>query len=489
MVMLAASALSALGLLRLCHVLNTYVGVRKLPMPACHAVVALSCIALFTLEFGYKPLSLIRMPVGLEVPEVYRWLAAEKPGPLVELPAGMWENYKYEYFSTYHWLPLVNGASGYGLPTYGQLVQQLQPLPTREGVMSLSAVGVKAVVVHYDQLPLHEALQWHLAAVELGLEQVAEFGSDLVYRTPASDSTHELELKLLTPDRLPISASIRVGLLVRGIHDRMWLSPRLSQRERVIVEWIEQSTGQTLIEEGSLEWPLASGAKPTTPMGVSVHTPFTQGRYLLTLQIPAFDRKTAPQSIELASNPFPTSANAPQMVSAAYAWEGPQPQLVTTGSIPMRVRTVNTGRAIWLADAEGVRGSVYLRWRWYKEDQEISGLGGREPLTYDVFPGQAFTFQSRIIPPSEPGEYRLDLELFSDLVRRFASRDEPPLQLTVHVLRIVKSDFDTWLTEQSQSIADPPRLTVSTDQRRYRRGDMLNLLVTLDVGLRLNGRS
>jgi hypothetical protein len=66
-------------------------------------------------------------------------------------------------------------------------------------------------------------------------------------------------------------------------------------------------------------------------------------------------------------------------------------------------------------------------------------------------------------------------------VRRFASRDEPPLQLTVHVLRIVKSDFDTWLTEQSQSIADPPQLTVSTDQRRYRRGDILNLLVTVDV--------
>jgi hypothetical protein len=66
-------------------------------------------------------------------------------------------------------------------------------------------------------------------------------------------------------------------------------------------------------------------------------------------------------------------------------------------------------------------------------------------------------------------------------VTRFASQGEPPLQLTVHVLRIVKSDFDTWLTEQSQSIADPPRLTMSTDQRRYRRGDILNLLVTVDV--------
>jgi hypothetical protein len=158
MVMLAASVLSALGLLRLCHVLSTCVCVRKLRMPGCHAVASLACIALFTLELGWKPLALTRMPVGLEVPEVYRWLAAEKPGPLVELPAGMWENYKYEYFSTYHWLPLVNGASGYGLPMYGQLVQKLQPLPSRGGITSLRAAGVKVVVVHSDQLPLHEAL-------------------------------------------------------------------------------------------------------------------------------------------------------------------------------------------------------------------------------------------------------------------------------------------------------------------------------------------
>ena len=129
MVMLAASVLSALGLLRLYHLLNTFAGVRKLPTPVCHTVVALSCIVLFTLELGYKPLSLIRMLMGLEVPPVLRWLAAEKPGPLVELPAGLWENYKYEYFSTYHWLPLVNGASGYGLPMYGQLVQNYSLSP------------------------------------------------------------------------------------------------------------------------------------------------------------------------------------------------------------------------------------------------------------------------------------------------------------------------------------------------------------------------
>ena len=50
------------------------------------------------------------------------------------------------------------------------------------------------VVVHYDQLPLREALQWHQAAVaEWGLEKVAEFGADVVYRIPPAESTHERE--------------------------------------------------------------------------------------------------------------------------------------------------------------------------------------------------------------------------------------------------------------------------------------------------------
>jgi hypothetical protein len=317
--------------------------------------------------------------------------------------------------------------------------------------------------------------------VGLGLEQVAEFGSDLVYRIPSVNSTDDLEVKLLTADRLPSAASIRVGLLVHGLDDRMWTSLRSSQNARVIVEWTEQATGWTLIEEKSLEWPPASRAMRAKLVGVSVDTPASPGHYMLTLRIPAFDRKTAPRSVELTRDVFVTSANAPQMLSAAYSWEGPQPHLVTSEPIPINVRTVNTGQATWLANPEDLRGRVFLGWRWFKGAQEISDLGGREPLPYDVFPGQRFTFRMKIIPPTEPGEYRIELYLFSDLMTQFASQGEPPLQLPIRVLRIARNEFDRWLAEQSQSIADAPHLIWSTDRRRYRRGDIVNLLVWVGV--------
>ena len=104
------------------------------------------------------------------------------------------------------------------------------------------------------------------------------------------------------------------------------------------------------------------------------------GRYMLTLRLPAFDRKTVPHSVELTRDAFMTSANAPQMLSAGYFWEGPQPQLVTSQPIPMGVRAINTGQATWLAHPQDLRGTTALEWRWFKGDQEISRLGGREAI-------------------------------------------------------------------------------------------------------------
>ena len=48
--------------------------------------VSLALVALFLVELGVKPLPLQAVAVGREVPEAYRWLARERPGPIVEIP-------------------------------------------------------------------------------------------------------------------------------------------------------------------------------------------------------------------------------------------------------------------------------------------------------------------------------------------------------------------------------------------------------------------
>jgi hypothetical protein len=479
MMMLAGSVLASLGFLRLCRVLSTHRRTRKLRTPAWHAVLTLLCLGLFSWELGGKPLQLTRIPTGHEVPEVYRWLAAEEPGPLIELPAGMWENFMYEYFSTYHWLPIVNGASGYAPPTYGQILRQLQPFPTREGIAFLSAIGVKWVVVHFDQLQPHETLQWHQAPLEdWGVEKVAEFGPDIVYRIPLVDVTDELRIELAAPNRLPIKTRVRLGLLARSVVHRMWTSPEPPGRVSAIVDWVQQGTGKRIVARESFEMPLAIRAEQVIPLGLPVRTPASPGHYLLTVQVPVLGTKTPPWQVELTTDPFPTSLHNPQLLSAAYAWEGPQPHVIMDHPLPIALRAINAGRATWLAQSEDGKGAVRLGWRWYRGDQEISYPGGRELLKYDVFPGGEVTFHTQITPPLESDNYILELGLVSELVTWFSDLGVEPLKVAVRMAHSGHNRFEQLLAMPMKGIDNPPKIAITTDQPRYRHGHHLHMIIT-----------
>src|SRR5437773_1319820 len=76
--------------------------------------------------------------------ELYRWLSTERPGPIVELPFGFEEDYRYVYFTTVHWLPLVNGLSSFAPTTYDEVQSALRELPTPRAVDYAAALGIKA---------------------------------------------------------------------------------------------------------------------------------------------------------------------------------------------------------------------------------------------------------------------------------------------------------------------------------------------------------
>lgn len=436
MVVLAASVLAALGFLRACTYLNARPGFRRLKPPACQAVLALFCLGLFTLELGFKPLPLVRIQTGYEVPEVYRWLATKKlNGPIVELPFGLWEDYRYTYFSTYHWLPIVNGSTGFLPPTYSQIASKMKTLPSRKAVESLSAIGVTGLVLHTGMLPPDEALQWRrLDLTKVGLEKVAEFGSDVVYKIPSVESTHQLHLAFAVPDRLPVGARVRLGLLAKGMGHGPWTHPRPLGRTSAIVEWEEQRTGRTSIQKKKLELPLVIGAEEVSPMGLSVLTPSSPGLYTLRLHFPAFDISIAPKVVEVKTGPFLTSFNSPRLLSAAYSLESPWLHLITSEPADISLKVMNTGGAVWLANAKGDKGAVYLGWRWFRGDREVPNTSGRESLQYDVFPGQAYEFTTRVAPPLEPGEYILELGLVSEHVAWLSEQGVKPLAVAGRVV-------------------------------------------------------
>jgi len=169
--MLAASVLAAFGFLKISEFLQNRLGLGQPWTYRLQTLLALCWIGLFTLELSFQPLPLSGIPSGQEVPPVYRRLATQPlAGPIIELPLGetFWEALKYMYFSTYHWLPLVtyhwlplvNGASRFYPPTYTQLRTEIADLPSREAADLLSAIGVKTVIVHTDQLAPSETSRW-----------------------------------------------------------------------------------------------------------------------------------------------------------------------------------------------------------------------------------------------------------------------------------------------------------------------------------------
>lgn len=436
MVTLAASVLTALGFLQICDYLHGRGYFRNRERSRCEQSVALLCLGVFVLELGWKPLPLAKVQTGLEVPEVYRWLAGKNfTGAVVELPFGHWQDYRYAYFSAYHWLPLVNGTSGFMPPTYSQLMPELNVLPSRGALESLSAIGGKWVVVHTDQLQPHEAQQWRQANLaETGLEKVAAFGSDVVYKLPALEVTHQMHLEFLVPANLPVKANPTLRLLAKGIGPHPWTHPRPLGRTKSIVEWKETSSARTSRHEEELELPLVIRADDIFQMGIPVRTPPSPGHYLLTLRLPSFDINTGPKLIELRTDPFPTSRNSSQLLKAAYELEDSPLPSVTSQTGHISVKVVNTGGAVWLAHAKGDRGAVRLGWRWFKGDQEVPHTSGRELLPYDVFPGQAYVFKAGIRTPPEPGEYTLELGLVSEGVTWFSDRGVEPLKLRIYTV-------------------------------------------------------
>jgi hypothetical protein len=445
MATLAACVLAALGFLKTCQFLRSRWGLRQRWPRRFEALVALFWISLFTLELGFKPLPLAGIATGQNVPRVYRWLAMKQlDGPILEFPVGesFYQALQYMYFSTYHWLPLVNGTSRFLPPTHAQLNAELTSLPSREAVDLLSILGVKGLVVHIDQLRPKEATRWQdTNLADIGLDETARFGSDVVYRVLPLQAAPEQDLVLAIPDqapggevtRLAAGELMRFGLLLESRGPHLWGHPPPLGSTQVQIRWEETETGNVRIQRQRVEFPIVLRAGEVWSAGLPIRTPSALGQYMVSLDVPILGLKAPAKRVQISSNPYQTSATSSQSLSAAYALEEPAVRRITSRVIDVRFQATNTSQTIWLADARDERGKVRLGWRWFRGNERMPFKEGRKDLQYDVFPGQAYQFKARINAPQEPGEYTLELGLVCELLTWFSDRGVAPLNLDVRV--------------------------------------------------------
>lgn len=110
-------------------------------------VVALLVVA--GAEYVVWPLTLVRVETA--PPPAYEWLRTQPRGVLLELPLqtrGPVIQGLYQYRSTFHWWPTVNGYSGNMPEAYSLLEKSLAGAPDAEWVAALIATGATHLFVH-----------------------------------------------------------------------------------------------------------------------------------------------------------------------------------------------------------------------------------------------------------------------------------------------------------------------------------------------------
>ncbi len=173
--------------------------------PALAGAATLLVVALVVLESLVWPAARVEaVPVGSDVPPVYRWLADQGMDPVLELPMAFTPGgpqLDYQYLSTYHWRTTPDGYSGFIPPKHGQIVYEMDRFPSERAVSLLQALGVRFVVIHTARYPpdrwqeMGDALS---GSVELAL--VKTFGADRVYEVAARDmDSRDLEVSVYFP--------------------------------------------------------------------------------------------------------------------------------------------------------------------------------------------------------------------------------------------------------------------------------------------------
>ena len=114
-------------------------------------VIVATLVVLAFAEYLVWPLKLT--PVPTRAPPAYEWLRNQPAGVIAEFPmpwrwnAPLHEG-RFQFMSTFHWRPLVNGYSGAWTDAHVRLLEEARGFPDEASIAALETAGVSYVLVH-----------------------------------------------------------------------------------------------------------------------------------------------------------------------------------------------------------------------------------------------------------------------------------------------------------------------------------------------------
>jgi len=137
-----------------------YAAIERALRPRLRPVLGAGVCACLMLEYWVAPLRLVPYPNA--PPPLYAWLARQPLGVVAEFPMPAprelpGEDPRYAYMSTFHWMPTLNGYSGYYPASYVDRLGDLSDFPDDRATQALRGAGVMYVIVHRGAYPETDA--------------------------------------------------------------------------------------------------------------------------------------------------------------------------------------------------------------------------------------------------------------------------------------------------------------------------------------------
>lgn len=347
--------------------------------------------------------------VGEPLPDIYTELAQQPPGAILEYPvmnANEMLPHRYEYFSTFHWRPLVNSGSGILPQAYIELRDILNTFPDQRAVVLLQELDVRYVVVHRYQMSGWEAW-WSRVQSMPGVRVVAQsddMGDVLLAIEPRDDEP------LLTLERWTTTDGEQYVLLESPL-------PLVLDRDHFYARWYPQTV--TLeYDDGHTEQ--AKVMLPTYLTGGLVRVDWSE----LSEDVVAVQMSMAhgTQRIPLVTPPMPNQAvEGPQLLGR------PLPTSIVAGeTLPCRlygrgaIDVSGVVLSLNLVDANGVVQA--------KEDRFFDE-GFAPPQHWPATGAEPVPCMFAIPPDTPAGVYTFEVGLYDPSGNQFIPFADPDGQI------------------------------------------------------------
>jgi len=217
--------LAVLGGFAVAHGLRVW---RRWRLPA-RLLAGTAFLALLALDYAVTEDPGIALETRAAFPAVYDYLAGSgRDRPVLELPAPLGGQFRYLYYQTAHWRPLVGGESGSATPAVQELARRTKGMPTKDTLRFLELTPALTVVIHLNAYLGAEQEAWRAADLgPNGFKRGPQFGEALVWERVQPLPESAPQLRVACPDLQFSRAFLRDRLdvalvLVPSDKDKPW---------------------------------------------------------------------------------------------------------------------------------------------------------------------------------------------------------------------------------------------------------------------------